>query len=483
MSVIFLPERKIWTSQPQVPVRSSSIAAWNFANDAEANSGILAVRNTSYVSRSVSNGMIGASVSGSAVLDRYVLGHTIQQVNIGSSDFTVCVTFAYSTSISAYSVLGRWNTGASASTCDWFLGAPSTFNNSTAGFTVACGSVLYTASCANSWVSENVYTLIGRRRGTTISINVYNHSTGTSAYGETTNAGITTVNFNASRKTKLGEIDAGAVYNLTATYYLASTENRSISDAEVIDRASLSKRWQIFAPVNRPIFVDLGAGGPATYNDSFTEALTAADSFVTSAIFGNTFSESITASDSDAGSLSIAESIAEALAAADSILVSTTYTDTLNEGLTATESLASIQTILETVAESVTADYSQSDSQSGPSGTTYNETHTASVTADFTAVSIQTFVEALSEALTVAAAYTDNTTYQEALTEAVSALDSYAVNDGSTTLTQADIAAIVAAIFAQAQVTPIHSNMMQTNNEALIGDGTEGNKFRSHLVP
>ena len=42
---------------------------------------------------------------------------------------------------------------------------------------------------------------------------------------------------------------------------------------------------------------------------------------------------------------------------------------------------------------------------------------------------------------------------------------------------------IAAAILAAAQVTPIHSNMKQTNDEEIIGDGTEGNKFRSSLVP
>ena len=38
------------------------------------------------------------------------------------------------------------------------------------------------------------------------------------------------------------------------------------------------------------------------------------------------------------------------------------------------------------------------------------------------------------------------------------------------------------AILAAAQVTPIHSEMMKTNGQTIIGDGTEGNKFRSSLV-
>ena len=38
-------------------------------------------------------------------------------------------------------------------------------------------------------------------------------------------------------------------------------------------------------------------------------------------------------------------------------------------------------------------------------------------------------------------------------------------------------------ILAAAQATPIHADMRMTNGELLIGDGSEGDKFRSHLVP
>ncbi len=43
-------------------------------------------------------------------------------------------------------------------------------------------------------------------------------------------------------------------------------------------------------------------------------------------------------------------------------------------------------------------------------------------------------------------------------------------------------AEIAAAILAAAETTPIHADVKQTNGEVIIGDGTEGNKFRSHLV-
>jgi hypothetical protein len=50
---------------------------------------------------------------------------------------------------------------------------------------------------------------------------------------------------------------------------------------------------------------------------------------------------------------------------------------------------------------------------------------------------------------------------------------------GSTGPTASEIAA---AILAAAQITPIHSNMKKTNDQTIIGDGTESNKFRSSLV-
>jgi hypothetical protein len=51
---------------------------------------------------------------------------------------------------------------------------------------------------------------------------------------------------------------------------------------------------------------------------------------------------------------------------------------------------------------------------------------------------------------------------------------------GSTGPTAAEIAA---AILAAAQITPIHSDMRKAVGQAYHGDGSEGNKLRSTLVP
>lgn len=45
------------------------------------------------------------------------------------------------------------------------------------------------------------------------------------------------------------------------------------------------------------------------------------------------------------------------------------------------------------------------------------------------------------------------------------------------------IANVADDVLAAAVLAPIHANMKETNDEALIGDGSEADKFRSHLVP
>lgn len=53
---------------------------------------------------------------------------------------------------------------------------------------------------------------------------------------------------------------------------------------------------------------------------------------------------------------------------------------------------------------------------------------------------------------------------------------------GETTLTPADVAAIAAAVLAALNATTIPVNMVKTNGQTITGDGTESDKFRSHLV-
>lgn len=60
----------------------------------------------------------------------------------------------------------------------------------------------------------------------------------------------------------------------------------------------------------------------------------------------------------------------------------------------------------------------------------------------------------------------------------------YSTTGGTTGPTAESIAAAtVAALMAQAQVTPIHSDMRKAVGQTYHGDGSEGNKLRSTLVP
>ena len=46
-----------------------------------------------------------------------------------------------------------------------------------------------------------------------------------------------------------------------------------------------------------------------------------------------------------------------------------------------------------------------------------------------------------------------------------------------------DMGAMVDAVLAALNATTIPVDMKKTNGQPLIGDGSEGNRFRSHLVP
>jgi hypothetical protein len=76
----------------------------------------------------------------------------------------------------------------------------------------------------------------------------------------------------------------------------------------------------------------------------------------------------------------------------------------------------------------------------------------------------------------------------------VSTLGTYQVNVNYTVPVQAQgiatgggtgptAAEIAAEILAAAQITPIHADMRKTVGQALHGNGSEGDKFRSTLVP
>jgi hypothetical protein len=300
-----------WTTQPQqaceIDLKLGPSAAWNFATKRDAVSGlemVLGADNSSGVWR---DGRY-INVTGASNLNRVECVSSVSAIAPGAGDFTVTVTFVFDGLTGGYSAFGRWNTGATPSTSDWFLGAGSTFGVATADFTVACGSSVYSASAAGAWVVGNKYTFIGRRRGTTIYVDRYNHTTGVWVSGSTTNAGITTINYNAARKTKLGEIDIGAGYNIAATYSTAATFKRCLSGAEV--RSLSANPWQIFKPLPRRIFAPVATSSDILGTLSVTEGTETLSA-----------SGTVTGATSVDGSANLTES-AETVTASGTVLVS-----------------------------------------------------------------------------------------------------------------------------------------------------------------
>ena len=249
-----------WTQHPGVfrpingasPLSQKLAGAWNFATEADGVIGKIITRGAG-ASRSASNYGAGVKVAGTSNLSRCVLNNSGADTP-GASDFTVACLFQLDAT-SGYSAVAKWNTGASASTDDWFLGANNQFSGTTADFLVAVGSTVYAASIAStSWTAGTTYLLVGRRKGTTIYIDRHDYTNRAKRSASTANAGITTINSNASRVTKLGEIDAGASLNANTTTAFVGMWGRSISDSEILEL--IANPWQLFAPVKRTIYFE-----------------------------------------------------------------------------------------------------------------------------------------------------------------------------------------------------------------------------------
>lgn len=140
------------------------------------------------------------------------------------------------------------------------------------------------------------------------------------------------------------------------------------------------------------------ASGPAIYNESFTEALTAADSLANSQTMINLFTESLTAADSLANvmtmSVSIVEngvlvelftttgtfsvSLTESLTVADSVVNGNLFSEFMTESLTAADSLAVNKVSVLSIVESLIA--GETLATVGVFGITFTEALTAGAT-------------------------------------------------------------------------------------------------------
>lgn len=254
--------RKPWRQQPlwSAAAAPGVSALWSGASAVDSVGGRTWTRSSLADIVPTQHGL-AIKVAGTGSLDRTVLNCDGAD-KPGAGDFTAVIRFRFDGNGTAYAALGRWNTGLSLSTCDWYLGAPSTFAVATVGFSVACGSSLYTASAAAAWSIGGTYTLIGVRRGTTISVHRLDDATNAIARGSTTNVGITTINAISERKLKLGEIDAGKQYNANLSANVIGLLPFAATDAQINEL--LFNPWQLFAPRRILISVAAAASGPPT---------------------------------------------------------------------------------------------------------------------------------------------------------------------------------------------------------------------------
>lgn len=143
-----------------------------------------------------------------------------------------------------------------------------------------------------------------------------------------------------------------------------------------------------------------------TYAESFTEAVTAAESLAAPAgTYGVSFTDAVTAGDSlSASGSTYSTSFTEAVTAGDSLTAGLVYANPFTEAVTAGDSLANAATFGQSYSESVTA----SDSLSA-SGSTYSTSFTDSVTvADSLADPTGTYSTSVTEAVTLTDSMVDD---------------------------------------------------------------------------
>lgn len=308
---VFLTDDGCWTRQPPNKAgpckRWRPSALWAFSHLADQVSGKPITRAATANSRVDLRAGTHLAVTGTSVANRAVLNCDSGADKPGAGDFTVIHRFVLRSS-TGYLSVGRWNTGGTPSSCDWFLGAGNQFGSSgtTSDFLVAVGSAPpYTASVAGGWAVGFEYILVGRRRGTTILVDRYNED-GTILSASTTNAGITTINSNSARSLKLGEIDAGATYNAALDSSLVALFPYALTDADLRDL--LPNTWALFAPDDDIIWIPGGAGGAAELagaaiaQASASAALTTSISLAGAALSVATAAGSLTTQISLAGS-------------------------------------------------------------------------------------------------------------------------------------------------------------------------------------
>ena len=456
---IIVPDRRIWTSQPQMPVEidwnnpltRGTCFSWNAATpNYELVYGAKASTDNT---QKIISGQRAVDCSLSQVNLEWNRSFLATSDGVGTGDFTLILLAnpsATGNGSASEHALCHKNDAAGAPYAQALLSFHSNVSNGYASgaacfftYSAAASSASAAGACDGNW-----HMWFGVRRGT--SHELYK-DTALIAQANNTVRNLS----QAGRYTAIGSRGNGSTESYRDQAAFAHILNRALTANEI---ASISSNpWQIFRPQDDFIFVDtVGGGASSVYSDLIDiyylrEAVSGdlADSAAIRAL----------ASQDLVDSYSLRSALTSDLADSYDIQTSGTVTSDLADSYLVRSAVSSDMADSYAIRSSVSADFA--DSYVVRSAVLNSLTDSYAVV---TAVSAD-----LSDSYGMAGSVTSDL------------VDSYSIFATSGACPTAD--EIAAAVLAAAQVTPIYSNMMQTNNEALIGDGTEGNKFRSHLVP
>lgn len=177
--------------------------------------------------------VVGAS--GVAALSRVSFGRPAAS-EPGTRDFTVASLWRCDNKRSGFSVVSKWNTGASPTTCDWALGSNGAGLGNPSAFSIAVGGTTYSATIAISGIDLPVngyhYLWVGRRRGARLWLDTFCFETGRFLHS-TASGSAGAVNANSARAVDLGEIDLGAAYSADVSYAWVAMDLAKWSDEQV----------------------------------------------------------------------------------------------------------------------------------------------------------------------------------------------------------------------------------------------------------
>lgn len=356
MGLIQFDQRPLRQPQGRIGAADGVSAAWSAGGwCADAVSGQLPTVGASTAPAVRSIGRV-LRVTGQASSNRAILASRAGRDQIGAGDFTVLVLAELVRTNVGYSVLGRWNSGGSPGTNEWFIGSGGTggITSGDLDFWVEVGSTTYQARVAGAgWSAGVPYLLVGRRRGTTIIVDRCDLSTGVWHSGSTTNAGITTVNTVSGRNLTIGELASSSSLNADVDFYAGGIFPRALSDVEVAAAATHALWGMLFAA--RRICVPVSAGGGGTYNVTLAESTAAADALGAVGSVVAFVAEAAAASELASTVGTVAAAVSESAAAAETLAAVEAVAAALTEPATVADLVAATMVAQAAVAEALAA--------------------------------------------------------------------------------------------------------------------------------